>query len=61
MSRTIQQSDDEEFWEFTSMFAEIHKEIKVRYVETVDNKKLLEGALHGMFISLDPHSQYMAV
>jgi len=58
-SKTVRKADDSEFWEFTAMFAEVYSEIKERYVEPVDSKKLFEGALQGMFLTLDPHSQYM--
>lgn len=58
-SKTVRKADDNEFWEFTAMFAEIYSEVKNRYVEPVDSKKLFEGALQGMFLTLDPHSQYM--
>ncbi len=58
-SKTVRKADDDQFWEFTAMFAEIYKEINDRYVEPVDSKKLFEGALQGMFLTLDPHSQYM--
>lgn len=58
-SRTVKQADDDQFWEFTSMFSEVYKEVRDRYVEPVDSKKLFEGALQGMFLTLDPHSQYM--
>ncbi len=58
-SKTVRKADDSQFWEFTAMFAEIYSEIKERYVEPVDSKKLFEGALQGMFLTLDPHSQYM--
>ncbi len=58
-SKTVSKADDSQFWEFTAMFAEIYSEIKERYVEPVDSKKLFEGALQGMFLTLDPHSQYM--
>jgi len=33
--------------------------IKQDYVEDVDDKKLLEGAIRGMLASLDPHSAYL--
>lgn len=58
-SKTVRKVDDEQFWEFTAMFAEVYNEVKERYVEPVDSKKLFEGALQGMFLTLDPHSQYM--
>ncbi len=58
-ARTVQKTDDEQFWEFAAMFNEVYKEISERYVDEVDSKKLFEGALQGMFLTLDPHSQYM--
>ncbi|MBX7247188.1 MAG: S41 family peptidase [Candidatus Sumerlaeaceae bacterium] len=58
-SRTMKSAEDDQFWEFTAMFSEIYKEVKERYVEEADSKKLFEGALQGMFLTLDPHSQYM--
>lgn len=58
-ARTVKKADDDQFWEFTAMFSEIYNEIQNKYVEDVDSKKLFEGALQGMFLTLDPHSQYM--
>jgi carboxyl-terminal processing protease len=58
-ARAVKKADDDQFWEFTAMFSEIYKEIQERYVEEVDSKKLFEGALQGMFLTLDPHSQYL--
>lgn len=58
-ARTVQKADDDQFWEFAAMFNEIFKEVNERYVDEVDSKKLFEGALQGMFLTLDPHSQYM--
>lgn len=40
---------------FTSVFGTIKQD----YVETVPDKKLIEGALKGMVASLDPHSAYL--
>lgn len=40
-------------------FAEIFSRIKKDYVEPVEDKKLLEGAINGMLTSLDPHSSYL--
>lgn len=59
VSNTLKKADDDQFWEFTAMFSEIYKEVRDRYVEPVDSKKLFEGALQGMFLTLDPHSQFM--
>ncbi len=40
-------------------FTEIFARIKQDYVEPVEDKKLLEGAINGMLTSLDPHSSYL--
>ena len=58
-THAVKKADDDQFWEFSAMFNEVYKEVKDRYVEPVDQKKLFEGALQGMFLTLDPHSQYM--
>jgi len=59
VTQTMKKAEDDEFYEFSAMFSEVYKQIKDGYVEEVDTKKLLEGALQGMFLTLDPHSQYM--
>ncbi|MBK1645002.1 peptidase S41 [Thiocapsa imhoffii] len=40
-------------------FAEVFGRIKDEYVEGVQDKALLEGAIRGMLSSLDPHSAYL--
>lgn len=55
----IDASDDEEFLRFVDVAAEIFTEIKSKYVEDIDSREVLEGALAGMFQVLDEHSQYM--
>ncbi len=42
-----------------SAFAEALARIKASYVEPVDDKQLLEGAIAGMLATLDPHSSYL--
>ena len=39
-------------------FARVFETIKGNYVETVDEKKLINDAIKGMVTSLDPHSTY---
>jgi carboxyl-terminal processing protease len=41
------------------LFDEIHDQVKANYVETVTDKKLIEGAIKGMLAGLDPHSSYL--
>lgn len=45
--------------EFSELFADIYSQIKTRYVEEVESKKLFEGAINGMMTQLDPHSSWM--
>lgn len=45
----------------TEAFKEITDLVRQEYVDKVDEKKMLEGALNGMLGALDPHSSYMNV
>src|SRR3954469_11302816 len=40
-------------------FAEVFGAIKAGYVENVEDKKLINGAINGMLSDLDPHSAYL--
>jgi len=40
-------------------FSEVFGRIKSDYVEPVDDKKLIDGAINGMVTDLDPHSAYL--
>ena len=40
-------------------FADVFGAIKSGYVESVDDKKLIAGAINGMLSDLDPHSAYL--
>jgi len=40
-------------------FSEVFATIKNHYVESVDDKELLENAVRGMLTGLDPHSTYL--
>ena len=39
--------------------SEVMERAKTSYVEEVDDKKLIESAINGMLVSLDPHSSYL--
>lgn len=41
------------------LFTEVFQRIKTAYVEPVDDATLLEDALRGMILGLDPHSAYL--
>jgi carboxyl-terminal processing protease len=40
-------------------FMDVFAEVKSNYVESVDDSRLVEGAIEGMLASLDPHSGYL--
>jgi len=40
-------------------FTEVFSKVKSDYVESVDDKKLIEDAIRGMLSGLDPHSSYL--
>ncbi|CAH0495029.1 S41 family peptidase [Novosphingobium sp. CECT 9465] len=44
--------------EFGKLIA-VYERVKANYVETVDDDKLLKGAIDGMLATLDPHSSYL--
>jgi carboxyl-terminal processing protease len=44
--------------EFAKFFA-VYERVKANYVEQVDDKTLIKGAIDGMLASLDPHSAYL--
>jgi carboxyl-terminal processing protease len=54
-----QRKSDVEFREFADLFAEIYGKIQTQYVDEIDNKKLFEGAINGMFSVLDAHSSWL--
>ena len=47
--------------EYISMFKEVVDIVKTSYVDKVDDKKLMTGAINGMLAALDPHSTYLPV
>jgi carboxyl-terminal processing protease len=46
-------------YESIELFTDVMAIIKKSYVEDVDTKKLVYGAINGMLTSLDPHSSFM--
>ena len=45
--------------EYLRMFQEVVSITRQSYVDKVDDKKLMTGAINGMLAALDPHSSYM--
>ena len=46
-------------YESIELFTDVLSIVKKSYVEEVDTKKLVYGAINGMLTSLDPHSSFM--
>ena len=52
-------SEREGIYRNLDLFVEVLREIEKNYVEPVDPKKLIYGAIKGMVKTLDPHSSFM--
>ena len=50
--------DSANYREF-AQFMEVYNRVKADYVDRVDDKTLIKGAIQGMLQSLDPHSSYV--
>ncbi len=48
-----------ETYRLLNLFGDVFEQVKAKYVEPVDDKKLIEAAINGMLTSLDPHSSYL--
>ena len=46
-------------WEEARLLAEVLQRVKQEYVESVDDRMLMESAVRGMVTNLDPHSQFL--
>lgn len=46
-------------YEYIGLFTDVMTIVKKSYVEEVDSKKLIYGAINGMLAALDPHSSFM--
>src|SRR5690349_1014930 len=42
-----------------ALFAEALARVRADYVDDIDTDKLVEAAVSGMIVSLDPHSKYL--
>ena len=46
-------------YEYLDLFTKVLHFVQSNYVEEVDTKKLIEGAIKGMLATLDPHTVYL--
>ncbi len=57
MAQSAKEKEDQ-FREMEEFLA-VYKRVKASYVDKVDDKQLMEGAIQGMLSSLDPHSGFL--
>lgn len=41
------------------LFGDVFEQVRMKYVDTIDDADLMEAAIDGMLTSLDPHSSYL--
>lgn len=51
--------DNSETYKELDLFGDVFERVKAQYVEEKTDKDLVESALNGMLMALDPHSSYM--
>lgn len=51
--------EEADTYELLNLFGEVMERAKASYVEEVSDKKLIEAAINGMLVSLDPHSSFL--
>ena len=59
ISRFTPSSDEMSFQEYIGFFQEVKELVKEKYVEPIDDKKLMVSAINGMLAALDPHNAYL--
>ncbi len=52
---------ESETYKQLDLFMDVFQRVRSSYVEKVDDKTLIKGAIEGMLSSLDPHSSYLDV
>jgi carboxyl-terminal processing protease len=48
-----------EIYRQLDLFGEVLERVRADYVEKPEDAKLIESAINGMFMALDPHSSYL--
>ncbi|MEE9139893.1 MAG: S41 family peptidase [Alphaproteobacteria bacterium] len=53
------QESSSETYRQLNLFGEVFERVRADYVEEVGDRELIEAAINGMLVSLDPHSSYL--
>ncbi len=54
-----QENTYSETYKQLNLFGDVFERVRSQYVEPIDDKTLIEHALNGMLVNLDPHSGYL--
>lgn len=52
-------ANEDEYYELMKVFVDTFEQIERNYVSPVDRRELVEAAMRGMILKLDPHSSYI--
>ena len=55
----VSQKEREDTYKQLELFSNVLSMLQENYVEPINTKDLIEGAINGLLLSLDPHSSYM--
>ena len=53
------QKNDADTYQLLNLFGDVFERVRAEYVERPTDEKLIESAITGMLVALDPHSSYM--
>lgn len=56
---TTRAASEDEYYELMKIFVDTFEQIDRNYVTQVDRRELIEAAMRGMIVKLDPYSQYI--
>ncbi len=59
LSTSIASAASSETYRQLNLFGDVFERVRADYVEEVEDKELVESAIEGMLMSLDPHSSYL--
>ncbi len=58
-AKQVDQQTNEDTYRQLSLFGEAFEKVREKYVEPISDEKLVEFAIKGMLVNLDPHSDYL--
>jgi len=58
-ANTTRAATEDEYYELMKVFVDTFEQIDRNYVTQVDRRELIEAAMRGMIVKLDPYSQYI--